>query len=488
MAFSGLTFVLGMRVARLRAPSSPFDFPVVATVNGVELTQADLKVALVSYRRQAIEDLVAQTLLVQAAQEHDLAMPPEATPTPEPGLLPDEALALARQSRSQEIRRRLALSKFSPADRQKAFEAMGSELHRYWLSVIVLKNEDEAPFLHRELSNGNSFESQVAKFTVPAGLPEDGHLDQVSKAMVSQRFGPYVAESLLLLKAGQVSPTLPSPLGPVVLKVLRVKRNYAELQDVLEEALVNAESLAIDYQIGREAYVTSPYVPEMARRKPKTSTSKPLDVERLKPLAAKPATPPFRPQGRPIASLRGELLKNPPPPIDLKPAPKPLKIKVKSEPASPGILKATLEKTSHRVLQAHFQKGLVLRLDLNDNHHADDSEPILVQLTLEGWKPVAELTESVDRFRLEHDYGYWTNPGPGHSIAAEDVKLLGLQPDKLTPNGFEIGVEIFRDDAGRLFQLGQLARYSPHTQVDKQDLLRLKDYRDTTANWTVSGQ
>lgn len=476
-----------MRVARHRATSSPFDLPVVATVNSVELTQADLKVAMVAYRRQAIEDLVAQTLLLQAAQEQALPLPPEATPTPQPGLLPDEALALTRQSRSQEIRRRLALAKFSSADRHKAFEAMGSELHRYWLSLIVLKTEEDAPFLRRELSNGNSFESQVAKFTVPVGLPKDGHLDEVSRSQVSQRFGPYVAESLLLLKDGQVSPTLPSPLGPVVLKVLRSKQKYTELQDVLDEALVNAESLAIDYQLGVEAYVTSPYVPEMARPKPKANASKPLDVEGLKPLAAKPANPPSQPQGRPITSLRGELLKNPPPPIDLKPATKPLKIKVKSEPTNPGIIKATLEKTSHRVLQAHFQKGLVLRLDLNDNHHADDSEPVLVQLTPEGWKPVPELTDSVDRFRLEHDYGYWTRPGPNRTIGADEVKLLGLQPDKSTPNRFEVGVEIFRDDSGRLFQLGQLARYSRHSQVDKQDLQRLKDYRDTTANWTVSG-
>lgn len=487
LAFSGLTFVLGMRVARLRVAPSPFELPVVATVNGVDLTQADLKVAMVGYRRQAIEDLVAQTILLQAAQEQGLPLPPEATPSPEAGLLPDEALALARQSRSQEVRRRLALAKYSSADRQKAFKAMGPDLYCYWLSVIVLKNEEEAPFLQRELSNGNSFESQVPKFTVPVGLPEDGHMDGVSRSAVSERFGPYVAESLVLLKAGQVSPPLPSPLGPVVLKVLRTQQNYAELQDALDDALVNAKALAIDYQLGVEALVTSAYIPEMARRKPKAVTEKPLDVERLKPLAAKPANPPFRPDGHPIASLRGKLLKNPPPPIDLKPSAKPIAIKVKSEPTSPGILKATLEKTSHRVLQTHLQKELVLRLDLNDNHHADDSEPVLVQLTSNGWKPVAKLADSVDRFRLEHDYGYWTNPGLNRSIAAEDVKLLGLQPDKSNPHLFEIGVEIFRDDAGRLFQYGQLARYTGHSEVDKQDLQRLRDYRDTSANWTVSG-
>lgn len=82
---------------------------------------------------------------------------------------------------------------------------------------------------------------------------------------------------------------------------------------------------------------------------------------------------------------------------------------------------------------------------------------------------------------------YWTNPGLNRSIAAEDVKLLGLQPDKSNPHLFEIGVEIFRDDAGRLFQYGQLARYTGHSEVDKQDLQRLRDYRDTSANWTVSG-
>ena len=145
-----------------------------------------------------------------------------------------------------------------------------------------------------------------------------------------------------------------------------------------------------------------------------------------------------------------------------------------------------MEKVSHRVLPARLDQQPVLRLDTNDNHHADDFEPVLVKVTPAGWKKVAEISESLDRYRLEHDYGYWTDPRPNSAIEAAKVKLLGLQADKSQPHLFEVGVEIRRDDAGRLFQTLHLARYSLRSVVDKQDLLRLNDYRDTGANWSVS--
>lgn len=484
LALLGLVFGLGMRVGGHRSDPSARDLPVVATVNGVDLSQSDLKLALVRYRRQALEDLVADTLLLQAARERGLTLPPEVDPTPGGELLADEALALARQSRAQKVRRELALAGFSEVARHEAFEAMGLELRRYWLVVIGLKHEDDYPILQRELEGGASFDSLVPKYTIQLGLPENGHLDEVARSTVSQRLGPYVAESLLQLKQGQVSEPLPSPLGPVVIKVVRIKQGYAELKNELDEALVESEALALDFQLGSQSLVTSAYVPEL-KKKSTLLAEKPLEVDKLKPIAALGPNPPFRPQGSPVRQLQGQPLKDPAPPITLKPSKKTFIGQVKTE-TSPGVIKATLEKVSHRVLPARLDQQPVLRLDTNDNHHADDFEPVLVKVTPAGWKKVAEISESLDRYRLEHDYGYWTDPRPNSAIEAAKVKLLGLQADKSQPHLFEVGVEIRRDDAGRLFQTLHLARYSLRSVVDKQDLLRLNDYRDTGANWSVS--
>ena len=469
LALLGLVFGLGMRVGGHRSDSSARDLPVVATVNGVDLSQSDLKLALVRYRRQALEDLVADTLLLQAARERGLTLPPEVDPTPGGELLADEALALAG---------------FSEVARHEAFEAMGLELRRYWLVVIGLKHEDDYPILQRELEGGASFDSLVPKYTIQLGLPENGHLDEVARSTVSQRLGPYVAESLLQLKQGQVSNPLPSPLGPVVIKVVHIKQGYAELKNELDEALVESEALALDFQLGSQSLVTSAYVPEL-KKKSTLLAEKPLEVDKLKPIAALGPNPPFRPQGSPVRQLQGKPLNDPAPPITLRPPKKTYIGQVKTE-TSPGVIKATLEKVSHRVLPARLDQQPVLRLDTNDNHHADDFEPVLVKVTPDGWKKVAEISESLDRYRLEHDYGYWTDPRPNSAIEAAKVKLLGLQADKSQPHLFEVGVEIRRDDAGRLFQTLQLARYSQRSVVDKQDLLRLSDYRDTGGNWSVS--
>lgn len=500
---AGLSFALGARVAGRRAPSVNAEISVVATVNDEKLTPADLQIALSAYRRSAIEDMVAQKLLLQQAKRAGIPVPPEVDPTPQPGIFPDEAVAMARQARSESMRRKLSLAGFSQAQKQQAFADLGPELRRYTLQVIILKHAEEYPILQREIEGGASFESLLPKYTMNPSA--DGLLQEVPRSTVSQLLGPYVADSLLLLKEGQISPPNPSPLGPAVVKLVKLKDTYTELEVFLDDVLVQSEALALDHRLGTGAYVTSAYVPELAERsKLKLTGDKPLDLKSLKPIAATPPHPLPRAKVIPLRRLAGPLLKSPTAPkaASLKPL-QPIPLRPQPQPTALGILKATIEKSSHRLLQAQLDKKTVLRLDINDNHHADAFEPVLVTIGPQGWKAVDQLDHSLNRFSMENDYGYWSDRAIyawqgilngklmvtralNGRIEPDEVRLKKLQKVDEGGHVFLIGAEIQRDDQGRLFHLEQTAYYSRNTEVDKQDLRRLQDYRDSDANWAVA--
>ncbi len=464
----------------------------VATVNEEKVTQDDLQIALSAYRRLAIEDMVQQRLILQAAQKRGLVgknTPPDKPPE---GIFPDEAEAMQRQARSQLARRQLILSRF-PEDKKKLlFSHLGDELHQYTLIAIGLRDADEAKALSLELQAGTNFERMVSKYSVNLGLPDGNRLDNVVRSTVSQQLGPYVADSLLNLSPGQISPPNPSPMGPVVVKLLAVKQTFAELEPELDELLVESEGLATDYELGAQAFISSVYVQELGK-KLKIQGPKPLQLASLKPTTAQPPRSLPRPRVVPLNAL-------PRPPLVLKPTAVPTRfVFPRDQSTSTGILRANLEVVSHRLLA----EGKVLRLDINDNHHADGDEPILVRITREGWKPVSQLSASVNRLDMEQDLGYWNDQAvtrpvgwwwqrqvvverPSNGVAEPDeVSLHRIQRLKDAANTFEIGAEILRDAQGRLVQNQQIAHYGPNTAVEKSDLTRLRDYLDTDANWMV---
>jgi hypothetical protein len=498
---TGLSFTLGATLAGRRTPRWASQLPVVATVNGENLTHADLQIALSVYRRSAIEDLVAQRLLQQEALNKGISVEPEANPTPEPGVFADEAQAIARQAISRRLRRKLSLAKFSEDEKKQAFADLSPELRQYTLQVIVLKNQNEYPFLQRELSAGATFDSLIPKYTTVPGSAEEAMLSNIPRSTVAQLLGPFVADSLLLLQPGQVSSPTPSPLGPAVVKLLNVKQTYPELQERFEDVLVESEALALDYRLGSQAFVTSPYVPELTRRsKLKIKGEKPLDLKSLKPIASTAPHPLPRSPVEPLRNLEGPLLDTPPSPTPapVRPA-TPISSKPQAQPTPLGIIKANIERSSHRLLAGRMDGLRVLRLDTNDNHHADPDEPVLVKISPDGWKCVENLDHSLNRFSLEHDYGYWSDRArigwkglwveeraPNGLLEADEVTIKRIHKSQEMGNIYEIGAEVYRDEEGRLFHREQRAHYSRNTEVDRQDLRRLQDYRDSNANWTVS--
>lgn len=478
-----LSFAMGAGGMRLLADRRATRPEVVAEVNGTRLSQTDLNIALCGYRRLAVEELVGQTLLLQAARRKGVALPDEGEVTLPPGLLPDEAPSWARRILAQQARRALILSAIREAEKRQFYESFQAEFQRYTLRLAVLKDRDEALGLIREIAGGGSAEMAGQRLT------------QQSLEQLRRRLGPYLAEAVQQLRPGQLSSPIPSPLGWLVICLESVQGSYAGSREQLEDLMVAADGLALDYELAERGLVSSPYVPE-----PSPTLTPQLE------LADHPLQPPPRlfsrepvPELAPFPPPQGEV-----PSLAQLPGPKPVP---QGEPSPPiGPIKATLARFEYRLLT----DPVGLRLDLNGNHHADGGEPLLVEVTPQGWQIVRRLAGAVDRFRLEQDFGYWVDgitpgrrwlwggspsPRPADGrIDADEVRLFkvahwdGPGQGSWAPryNSYCLGGEIVRDEQGRLFHCEQRADYSPRTQVEQSDWLRMDDYRQADANWKVA--
>lgn len=165
---------------------------------------------------------------------------------------------------------------------------------------------------------------------------------------------------------------------------------------------------------------------------------------------------------------------------------------------------------SYRVLPSATPQGRVYKVDTNSNHHADEEDPVLVQVTENGWQPVEQMEGSVDRFTLEQDYGYWRDTELCHEegwpwnrrkvvdrpkdgeIQADEVSLTRFRRLRShyggPSNTFEIGGEIQQDGDGRLFLREHYRQYGPHRIITQYDIDDMVEYRRDDANWTVPTQ
>ncbi|MFN8614267.1 MAG: hypothetical protein U0931_42440 [Vulcanimicrobiota bacterium] len=486
-----VSFGLGIALPAGLRRSLPRPVRTVAQVNGETLSEDDLRIAMTAYRRVAIEDLVSQRLVQQEAKRRGLPLEVSPFEPPVAGLLPDELQAVSLQNRSDVLRKRLVLADYTPAEKRRIFDSLAPDLYQYSLFAIVLQSAEDYPILLRDLERGASFESLVPKYSVSVPMPEPGRLTLANRGTVSKYLGPYVGDALLGLKSGDTSPLLPSPFGQAVIKVIDKRTDYRELEPELDNLLFQSESLALDYRLGKEAFVSSDLAPELSKQRNKPRGT-PLAVSELRPISAQSVgnSLPRNPMV-PLKEVRGPNLLSPPKKAAPKPKPLPLPIPHAGEaPSLPGLFRATLERRRHRLLAEKTGNHQVVRLDRNDNLHADPEEPILVHVTVKGWQPVERLNEPVNRFAMENDYGWWTHPNSSGSVTtqvnANDVKLNILHPIQGDDHLYELGVEVWLDEQGHVFQLEQTARYSANLPISAADLGRMDDYRETSANWTVT--
>jgi len=163
---------------------------------------------------------------------------------------------------------------------------------------------------------------------------------------------------------------------------------------------------------------------------------------------------------------------------------------------------------SHRILSDQSAGKTVYRLDLNKNHKPDANEPMLVQRDGDSWKPAENIDKPINRFKLEQNFGYWTDAQVSHkegwfwnrqevidrpkngAIDADEVSTNGFRRLGTglygSSNSFELGGEILKDSDGALFLDEHFAQFGPSRIIGEGDIKNLEDYRQDDSNWQVS--
>lgn len=158
---------------------------------------------------------------------------------------------------------------------------------------------------------------------------------------------------------------------------------------------------------------------------------------------------------------------------------------------------------THRIIPSPVSSGVKrLHVDTNDDRIGDDKDPLLVKMTDDGWQPVEQLDESVDRFTLEKDYGYWKDTEVSHmegwpwnrrkvidrpkngTIEADELSFPQFQRINRSQL-FELGGEIVKDNGGRLTLQEHYHRFAPRRIIGNSEINQLIDYRTNDDNWQV---
>ena len=487
----------------------------VLTVNGQSVSNRDFEQELKqTAASETLQRLLRQMVIEQEAarQEIKLSQEEEAELYRIAHRAPSQLRALARrQARSEYLLRSLVLQDVSESTKQRLFRQFGPQLTQYEVSVLLVGTDAEARYASANLAVC-SFETLVETMSLDPSKRNRGRVGFLTRSQLQSWLGNEAAEAVVGLQKDSVTPPLHALPGRVILKRGEVRSSYEHLKPAIENLIADSRREELMYRLLREAKVNSPYL-----------MSQP--GQQLRPIGSKtPSTPdpkiaalvarsqigwnsrfsgPLRPtRDKPKKPTMGANLTRGK--VQIKPSA--IKFKTTAPPLLKGPLNATLTTDTYRLLPDLLQGQAVLRLDKNQNHHADSQEPILVQVTRQGWRPVGNLSEPINRFAMEQDLGYWVDQeryhtegplwarkkvvdqAPNGKAEPEEVTLLTLRPRAgfLGERIIELGAEISRDQQGRLFHSEQRAAFRNHAP-DPRDMDRLKVYRDSDANWQVPG-
>lgn len=249
---------------------------MVATVNGVALTEADLQLTLkpsghgveaaaAERRKTAIAALIRDELLRQKATE--LGLEPEGAAAEEVLRLEATLQAARRRALADAYFKQLA-KKAEPSEQEaRQFFEANAELIRteYHLSQILLRDEAQITQAQQELQGGVAFE-EVARRQFP-GLPEGvglpWELGFLSWKQLPDPWRPVLAS----LKAGEVTPVIRGPGGRFWLLKLVERRakpeiTFEEVRPLIVEDLKRARLEQLTQQaeqdLRKAARVTEP--------------------------------------------------------------------------------------------------------------------------------------------------------------------------------------------------------------------------------------
>jgi hypothetical protein len=503
-------------------------------VNGREVRRSQLDVALTHYRDQAMTDLGTQVVVAEAARRAGVAVDDEDLIDQQEAMDPELGLATLTRLRTEILLRKLVLSKVKKAEKDEVYRLFRPDLTGYRLSYIVLQESIDSKALDRDLRAGLPFEKLQAtygKLNPPEITPE--LLRPLRPEQLWELFGRRGSATVQALPVGKVSPPLSSGVGIVLVRLDAKEDSYEQVEQSLHQVLYEANKNQVVRELAESTFVTTPLTWSATKRKPVhiygdkvEDLAKPKPKPSATPQASPPATATPLPAKSPSPVAPAETA-SPTPADRLPDSPEiiglnsqaaargfplvsgsnatipPIKIKTEAPEFVKGPFNAKIATTTTRLLPGRWKGRGVLRLDVNNNHHADEQEPMLVRTTADGWQPVEKLSASVDRYVLEQDLGYWVDQDVTHSEGPPwarkrvlDRPANGIaEPQEVTlkefrrspqlfQNRFELGAEIVRDNQGRLFQHEQTADFG-RREAGESDVEHLKSYRDSDENWEV---
>lgn len=237
-------------------PAPPPD--QVALVNGEPITTAQLQKALAHGRRDdenlsprteedkaalretTLQDLIDQTLLLQAARAANITVPPERVDrellrlkAEYPGKSFDEALAegaTTTEELREQIRRELVIEEFFARQVFARVPVTDPDVEAYYQShqdefghpeevhaeQILVSDPETAKKVQAELKKGGRFEELARKFSISPDAKVGGDLGWFAAGQMPEVFD----QTCFSLKPGQVSEVVPSPYGYHLFKVL----------------------------------------------------------------------------------------------------------------------------------------------------------------------------------------------------------------------------------------------------------------------------
>ena len=236
------------------APSSD----VVATVNGQPISAARLHKALLharrddenlsprtdadkqAFRRAALDDLIDQTLLLQAAHAAKVSVQPEAIDrevmrmrADYPGKSFDEALAegaTTREELREQVKIQLTIEAFFASQVYARVAATDADVEAYYKAhadqfarpeqvhaeQILVSAPDTAKRIQSELRQGARFEELARKYSISPDAKVGGDLGFFARGVMPEAFD----QTCFNLRPGQVSDVVPSPYGYHLFKLL----------------------------------------------------------------------------------------------------------------------------------------------------------------------------------------------------------------------------------------------------------------------------
>ncbi|UFS72003.1 peptidyl-prolyl cis-trans isomerase [Geomonas sp. RF6] len=220
---------------------------VLAEVNGTKITDADFRHEtenLPPYlkpmtetpegKKEMLDTMVVRELIMQQANKDGIDKSPEVA------------------QKLEELKKRLVVEAYLKKKVEQSATPTDAEMKAFYeknkdkfnsgeqikASHILVKSEDEAKQIEKELKGGASFEDLAKKHSMDAAAQKGGDLGWFGRGSMLPEF----ENAAFSLKEGQISPIVKTKFGYHIIKLTGKRpagqRSYEEVKDQIKQALI----------------------------------------------------------------------------------------------------------------------------------------------------------------------------------------------------------------------------------------------------------